>query len=144
MLFIHPSENDILVDIVQKILADDLLALLPLLQLGYLLGLLRVLLLVVEHLLQPEEVLAGLFVQLLVDVAIDCDELGHDHVLEGVHPAVSHFDLLVKRQEGRLQGGDGDQQVEDASELFPAFLDGETAPFEADLTHGILRILKLL
>lgn len=102
------------------------------------------LLFVVEHLLQPEEVLAGLFVQLLVDVAVDGYELGHHHVLEGVHAAVCHFDLLVQGQEGRLQGGDGDQQVQDASKLLPAFLDGETSTFQADLTHGVLCVLKLL
>lgn len=102
------------------------------------------LLLVVQHLLQPEEVLTGLLIQLLVNVAVDGDELRHDYVLEGVHSAVCHFDLLVQGQEGRLKGCNSDQQVQDASELFPAFLDGETTTFQADLTHRILRILKLL
>ena len=102
------------------------------------------LLLVVQHLLQPEEVLAGLLVQLLVDVAVYRDELGHHHVLEGVHPAVGHLDLLVQGQEGRLQGGDRDKQVQDASELLSAFLDGEAAALQADLAHRVLGVLKLL
>lgn len=144
LISIHPSEYDILIDIVQKILTNDLLALLSLLQFGYLLGLLRVLLLVVQHLLQPEEVLTGLLIQLLVDVAVDRDELGHHYVLEGVHSAVCHLDLLVQGQERRLKGCNSDQQIEDASELFPAFLYGETTTFQPDLTHRILRILKLL
>lgn len=102
------------------------------------------LLLVVQHLLQSEEVLTGLLIQLLVDVAVDRDELGHHYVLEGVHSAVCHLDLLVQGQERRLKGCNSDQQIEDASELFPAFLYGETTTFQSDLTHRILRILKLL
>jgi hypothetical protein len=37
-----------------------------------------------------------------------------------------------------------DEQVEDSSKLLSAFLDGKATSFEADLTHGVFRVLELL
>jgi hypothetical protein len=38
----------------------------------------------------------------LLDILVDLDELGDDHMLQGVDSAVCYFDLLVKGQEGGL------------------------------------------
>jgi hypothetical protein len=54
-----------------------------------------VFLFVIQHLLETEEVLTGLLVEFLVDISVDLDELGHDHMLEGVHSSICDFDLLV-------------------------------------------------
>jgi hypothetical protein len=69
---------------------------------GNFLFFLRVFLLVVQHFLQPEKVFSCLLVQFLLNVFVDLDELGDDHVLQGVDSAVCYFDLLVQGQEGGL------------------------------------------
>ena len=89
------SENDILVHIVEQILADNLPLLLATFQLGQQFLGLHVPLLRIEHFLQPEKVLPGLLIQLLIDVSIDVDQSWHDHVLQGVYSAVGHLYLLV-------------------------------------------------
>jgi hypothetical protein len=43
-----------------------------------------------------------------------------------------------------LKAGNIDQQTQDRSEFLSAFLDWMPTPFESDLTHCVLIILKLL
>ena len=118
------SEDDVIIDIVQEVLAYDLLSVdFALGQTCNFLGFLQVLLLVVQHLLQPEEIFPGLLIQLLVDISVNCDEFGNDHMFQGIHTSVCHFDLLIKGQKGCLEGCCLDQQVEDYSEFLSAFLD---------------------
>jgi hypothetical protein len=43
-------------------------------------------------------------------------------VLKSIHSSVGHLDFFVQRQEGSLQRGDLNEQIQNASEFFPAFL----------------------
>jgi len=143
-MFSGRSENDVLIYIVQQILADLLSLQLAALQLGQQFLGLHVPLLGVQHLLEPEEVLPGLLVQFLVDVSIDPDEFGDDHVFQGVDSAVGHLDLLVEGEEGGLQGCDSYEHVQNGPELLSAFLDGEASSLQADLAHRVVCVLALL
>lgn len=52
--------------------------------------------LIIQHFLQPKEVLTGLLIQFLIDVLVDIDEPGNYDVLQSVDTTIGHLDLLVQ------------------------------------------------
>ncbi|KAH9396768.1 hypothetical protein TYRP_003064 [Tyrophagus putrescentiae] len=70
------------------------------------------LLLLLLNLLQAEELLSLHLVQFRGDVGNGVLDPRNDHMLQGVHPPVGHLDHLVEGDEGGLEGGKVDQQLD--------------------------------
>lgn len=90
------SENDIFIDIVQQILTYDFSFRFSVFELGQQFLLLHMTLLGVQDLLQPEEILSGLLIQLLVNISVNIDESGHNNVFQSIYSSVSDLYFLVK------------------------------------------------
>mmetsp|Transcript_40320 Transcript_40320/g.114046 ORF Transcript_40320/g.114046 Transcript_40320/m.114046 type:complete len:299 (+) Transcript_40320:54-950(+) len=101
-----------------------------------LLLLLDLLLLLVDHLLHPVELLSRLLVQLLDHVRDDELDPGDHHVLERVDAAARHLDLLVDRREGRLQGRELHEGLDGVLVRLAVVLDHRAAVPDAEGPDG--------
>lgn len=111
---------------------------------------LPVLLLIIQHFLQPEEILTSLLVKFLFDILIDHDESRDNHMFQSIHTPIRHLDLLIECEEGSLSSflfwylkrSDINEQTENRSEFLSAYLNRMSTPFKADLTHCVIIVLK--
>jgi len=103
--------------------------------------LLLLLLFVVSHLLQSEEVLTRLFVQLTVNPVDDVENPGDLNELQGVHSSVGHFEGIIQGHELGLEGSDCNEHFQESTEGFTGALDSLTTTRQTQQRRTFFKLI---